>query len=241
MKPSSKWFSQATATLLTLVLLTAIPFEALAQDLTRQSPIDLTGAKAVSSAAPKITYQNTPLKVKNIGHTVQVYCDPGNSITAEGTTWSLAQFHFHTPSEHKLNGVAYDMEVHLVHTAGKKNLVLGVFLKQAKSPNALIQRIWDLAGEEEDATVKSEGSFNPQGLLPRGDTKLFRYDGSLTTNPFSETVTWYVCATPIEVSQAQINAFKRKLHSEVKTSARPIQPLNSRTISVSGPFQLGLK
>jgi len=32
--------------------------------------------------------------------------------------FSAAQFHFHSPSEHTIDGVHMDMEMHIVHTKG---------------------------------------------------------------------------------------------------------------------------
>ena len=41
--------------------------------------------------------------------------------------YTLEQFHFHTPSEHKVAGRHYDMEMHFVHSAmvdGQKKLAV---------------------------------------------------------------------------------------------------------------------
>jgi carbonic anhydrase len=50
-------------------------------------------------------------------------------VSVASKSFSLLQFHLHHPSEHQLNGVAFDGEVHFVHqhTDGTL-LVLGVFL-----------------------------------------------------------------------------------------------------------------
>ena len=57
----------------------------------------------------------------------------------------------------------------------------------------------------------------------------YRYDGSLTTPPCSEGVKWIVLTTPIEMSEAQIAAFKAIIHD----NNRPVQPLNGRKLLVN--------
>lgn len=38
-----------------------------------------------------------------------------------GTEFTAAQFHIHTPSEHTVNGIHYDLEMHIVHTLNELN------------------------------------------------------------------------------------------------------------------------
>ena len=58
----------------------------------------------------------------------------GESIWNNGTDekhFTFLQFHFHSPSEHTINGEFYDAEVHFVHVNDedpKEFLVVGVFL-----------------------------------------------------------------------------------------------------------------
>jgi carbonic anhydrase len=54
-----------------------------------------------------------------------------------------------------------------------------------------------------------------------------RYTGSLTTPPYTTGVRWIVLTTPIELSPAQITAF-RALFPE--GNARAVQPLDGRAI-----------
>ena len=57
-------------------------------------------------------------------------------------------------------------------------------------------------------------------------TSAYRYEGSLTTPPCSETVTWVVLAQPITASRSQIAAFAAMFPN----NARPVQPLNRRYV-----------
>jgi carbonic anhydrase len=69
--------------------------------------------------------------------------------------------------------------------------------------------------------------LDPAALLP-ADPTYFSYTGSLTTPPCTEDVKWHVMRQPIEISYAQLAAFK-KLY---KMNARPVQPLNGRRVQM---------
>lgn len=55
--------------------------------------------------------------------------DAGN-LEINGTEYALRQCHWHTPSEHTVNGKKYDVEVHLVHESPQGNItVIGILYK----------------------------------------------------------------------------------------------------------------
>lgn len=191
-----------------------------------QSPIDLKNAMAKDLAALAPTYQAAAISAVNNGHTIQVNVPAGSSLIVEGVPYALAQFHFHHPSEHTLNGVSFPLEVHLVHKSASGSLaVVGVFFKVGAANTALAPLFADLP--EENKTVTSAATIDPAQLLP-SERLYFKYPGSLTTPPCSEGVKWHVFQTPIEISQAQLDAFA----SRFAMNARPIQPLGSRELDV---------
>ena len=63
------------------------------------------------------------------------------------------------------------------------------------------------------------------GMLPQRRTTV-RYEGSLTTPPCSEGVTWTVETTPVPVSQAQLEA----LAAVYDHNYRPAQPVGTRVV-----------
>ncbi len=65
-------------------------------------------------------------------------------------------------------------------------------------------------------------------LLPAAQG-YYNFAGSLTTPPCSEEVNWFVLKTPVEMSDAQLKRFAHVY----KHNARPIQPLNGRTVQES--------
>jgi hypothetical protein len=82
---------------------------------TRQSPIDIRGGIAVELAPIQFDYRPSGFGVIDNGHTVQVNVAPGNSISVMGRRYDLVQFHFHRPSEERIDGRQFDMVAHMVH------------------------------------------------------------------------------------------------------------------------------
>ena len=64
-------------------------------------------------------------------------------------------------------------------------------------------------------------------------TPLFRYSGSLTTPPCSESVKWHVAVSQEGVSKAEVYAYKFAL--ETVQNFRPVQALNGRTVNSFTP------
>lgn len=189
----------------------------------RQSPIDLDATLGPTTVSMSFHYRPSPLKVINNGHTIQVNYAPGSYAELDGKRYELAQFHFHSPSEHTVKGEHIDMEAHLVHRdAAGKLAVVGVFLQQGRELGGL-QGLWkNLPKHAGEKTVEGV-SVNASALLPP-DRKLYGYSGSLTTPPCSEGVSWFVIAEPLEVSAQQLRAFQKI----ISANARPVQPLNGR-------------
>ena len=191
-----------------------------------QSPIDLTGAEGGVPAQIEFDYHLTPLSIVNNGHTIQVNYAPGSGITINGKRYELLQFHFHTPSEHAIEGGRSAMEMHLVHknTAGQL-AVIGIMMNLGEE-NMALSEIWPQLPRRAGDEQKIKGVLvNARDFLPRNAT-YFRYMGSLTTPPCSEGVNWYVMNTPVTVSVAQVESFARIIGE----NARPLQAINNRLI-----------
>ncbi len=95
-----------------------------------QSPIDFNNP--ISSSIEKIIFNYKPasLNIINNGHTIEINYTNGSNAVIDGKKYTLLQFHFHTPSEHTVNGKHFDMEMHLIHKNKNGQLaVIGVFIK----------------------------------------------------------------------------------------------------------------
>jgi carbonic anhydrase len=194
-----------------------------------QSPIDITGAVKGKPIQIAFNYKSSPLNVVNNGHTIQVNYAPGSTISIDGTEYALLQFHFHTPSEHKIAGKTAAMELHFVHrNAAGKLAVVGVMMNEGKE-HPLIAQVWKAIPPTGKTNAMSNRSINASHLLPPSKS-YYTYDGSLTTPPCSEGVKWHILAAPITVSSAQIREFA-KLYP---VNARPLQPIQTRRIELHG-------
>jgi carbonic anhydrase len=194
-----------------------------------QSPIDIPDVTATKLPAIHFEYKSTPLRIINNGHTIQVNVAPGSFITVGGERYELKQFHFHHPSEERIEGESYDMVIHLVHANSQGRLaVVGVLMKKGNANGALAE-IWRRMPRTEGKEREIAGvQFNPADLLPH-TTTYYTYAGSLTTPPCTEGVKWFVLKTPVEISVEQIDTFAR-IYPD---NARPIQPINGRVVKES--------
>lgn len=193
-----------------------------------QSPIDITNVTTSDLADIVFNYKETAVTIHNNGHTIQVNYDNGSTIELNGTTYTLAQFHFHTPSEHILDGQPAAAEMHLVHknAAGANAVVVGVMIQEG-AENAAFAPVWENlpATSTKEAETIAGAFIDAADLLPVVRT-YYTYQGSLTTPPCTEGITWLVLTTPIEMSAAQIAIF----NNIIGNNNRPIQPRNERPL-----------
>ena len=193
-----------------------------------QSPIDIRGAKKVALPPLDLHYRKGSARVVDNGHTVQVDLADGGFMNVGGVPYKLVQFHFHAPSEERVEGKRYPMVAHLVHKSDDGKLaVVAVLLKEGKADAALAPVFAAMSRDHGKAKALPAG-LDVTGLLP-ADKGYYRYTGSLTTPPCSEGVAWHVLKQPVEVSKAQIESFRK----HYRMNARPVQPLNDRTVEQS--------
>jgi carbonic anhydrase len=195
----------------------------------RQSPIDIRETIGADLPSIRFAYKAVPLSIVDNGHTIQVNVAGTGSITVDGEDYELLQFHFHKPSEEKINGKTYDMVAHLVHKSKAGKLAVVAVMLQAGKEQSLIRTLWNNLPLEQNKPIdKPETKIDPTQLLPE-KRSYFTYIGSLTTPPCSEGVLWLVLKTPTQASKEQIAGFG-KIY---KNNARPIQSRGGRVIKES--------
>ncbi|WP_239375119.1 carbonic anhydrase [Snodgrassella gandavensis] len=193
-----------------------------------QSPIDIFASKT-NQKLPKLkfNYRHANInKIANSGHSLHFYFSPNSTLTYNNKTYTLVQFHAHEPAEHTINGVRYPLELHFVHQAADhSNLVVSVFVQEGKE-NSYFEKLAIFKQLAQNSNESTDILFNPEQLFPHNHS-YYRYTGSLTTPPCSESVTWILFRQPITLSKAEIEDIS---HYLAKNNNRPIQPLNNRII-----------
>lgn len=193
-----------------------------------QSPINLVSDIHTELPELEFEYYSTPLREINNGHTIQQNVDPGSflRIPDRGFEFELKQFHFHSPSEHSINGHFYAMEMHFVHASKDGELaVVGVMVSEGEE-HPVLKKLWSFMPEKAGDTSEQPIGIEDTNLLPP-TRNYYSYGGSLTTPPCSEGVKWIVLKTPIEASADQIETFKNRVGPATN---RPVQPTNARFI-----------
>jgi carbonic anhydrase len=194
-----------------------------------QSPIDIKATVKADLQPIKFDYKLSGLNIVDNGHTIQVNYDPGSSISIAGSTYQLVQFHFHHPSEEKINGKGQDMVIHLVHQNAERKLAVVAVLVRAGDQNPVLQTLWtNIPGEKEKAKTAKDITVDASQFLP-SDRNYYTFTGSLTTPPCSEGVNWFVLKTPITASSSQLATFA-KIYPN---NARPVQALYGRVVRTS--------
>ena len=207
---------------------------------TLQSPINiLTDQSEVGKPHIQINFDGSIDEIENLGHTIQLDFKPGTDIKYEDSVYEFVQLHFHTPSEHLIDGITYPMEMHMVNqlkSTSSKNaeeyLVIGVLFKMG-STNQFVEEFINLIPEHEHDHIKvSEDLVHLQDmfekpLIPK-ETNFFHYKGSLTTPPYTESVNWFVLKEILTASPEEIQT----LNDLEGNNARHIQSLFGREITL---------
>jgi carbonic anhydrase len=194
----------------------------------RQSPIDIRDGMKVDLEQIVFDYKPSSFSVTDNGHTIQVTLSGGNYITLQNRMYELIQFHFHRPSEERINGRGFEMVVHLVHRDAEGKLAVVALMLERGKTHPMIQTVWNNLPLEKNDTVNPTIVLDVSEVLPhRRD--YYTFMGSLTTPPCSEGVLWLVMKEPVQASPAQMALFSRLY----PLNARPIQAGAGRVIKES--------
>jgi carbonic anhydrase len=191
-----------------------------------QSPIDITKPIKANLKPLKIDYDTKAKSFLNNGHTLKAEMKPGSYLEVDGKRFELLQFHFHTPSENKIEGKHYPMEAHFVHSTKDGELaVIAVMFKVGEKNTAIQKLIKNMPIHITQKNSLCQENLKAKDLLPK-NTAYYRFNGSLTTPPCSEGVRWFVLKEPVEISKEQLKEFEKVMGK----NNRPVQPINARII-----------
>lgn len=191
----------------------------------RQSPIDLPANPPAPTEETVVTLaqQASAGHADDTGHTGQFWpVAPATTLAHGGYDLALKQVHYHVPSEHTIAGKPAAAEFHFVHEDATGHRLVLALLGRKGTPTPGVQAFVDAATAGEDVPV----TVDFEAFLPKS-SDYYLYEGSLTTPPCTERVSWIVLSTPITLSEAQLTKLE-SLHGEI---ARPVNPIDERVIT----------
>lgn len=192
----------------------------------QQSPIDINPDTAIEAELLPLEInwnEMIDLAVANTGHTIQGNGANLGTAKINGKEYTLKQFHFHHPSEHRINGKQFPAEVHFVHEADDGNLAVIAVMLEGGGETPLFEH--SLNALPKPKGELHLGEENPRNLLP-DDLSVYTYKGSLTTPPCSEIVDWNILQTPVMATDKGIEEFAKLYEND----ARPVQDIARRYI-----------
>ena len=216
--------------------------------MNRQSPIELpVGDRLPVGADEGVEFtggEKTRVTIEHTCHTVQAALteDSVRTMRLSGQEYRMLQFHFHTPSEHVVSGQKagtrnYPAEIHFVHAAVRDDgsldsdqlAVIGLFVDvtdQRESPPATARFFSDILQEYRGVSTKQGDPISVSiDYLVQESNYYWRYRGSLTTPPCSETVEWLIVAEPLVVSTATYRSLQEaKLDVGFANNRPPLLP-----------------
>lgn len=204
-----------------------------------QSPINIIDIQTIPGEITKgisdIQYEDmTTIKsITNNGHTIQYdFNGDLNVIGYKNRQYKMKQFHFHSPSEHTINGVRYPLEIHMVHHSEETNsyIVFAVLVQQgvADPTFTFLEKYLPIReGETKEINKSFDFGSTTSEIFGMDSVDLYTYHGSLTTPPCTEEVTWVVMKNASSASAEQIELLQRLMP---KNNYRATQPINDRNV-----------
>ncbi|BAS89127.1 alpha carbonic anhydrase 1, chloroplastic [Oryza sativa Japonica Group] len=212
----------------------------------QQSPIDIDTNNLVHELNMEPLHRNytaaNATLVDNIFNVALRYEEAAGVLSINGVKYTLKQMHWHSPSEHTINGFRFPLELHMVHTNENGNITVLAFLYRFGRPDPFFEQIQDkLAALNAEGCKAEKGSPVPAGsvslLTMRQHVHIYyRYVGSLTTPPCAENVIWNIPAMPREMTPQQAADLMAPLDEGYRRNSRPTQQMNGRTVQLYHRF-----
>ncbi|NXQ28062.1 CAH14 anhydrase, partial [Alaudala cheleensis] len=184
-----------------------------------QSPIDIATAR--TQPDPSLLPlrpegyerpESPELTLANNGHTAVLALPPSLRLRGLPRTFTALQLHFHwgrpgraEGAEHLLDGHRAPAEV----PRGKTAPEMGEE-REGGTPNPPPGTPQLLPPTGQTVAIPS---FSIRDLLPAHLDRYYRYNGSLTTPPCSQSVLWTLFPQPVRISRAQLEQLQGSLYS----------------------------
>ncbi|NXG97927.1 CAH14 anhydrase, partial [Loxia leucoptera] len=233
-----------------------------------QSPIDIATARAQHdpSLPPLLPEgyehpESPQLTLANNGHTAVLALPPSLRLRGLPSAFAAVQLHFHwgrpghaAGAEHLLDGHRAPAEVPWVPGNSSKNgsgggkwggkgewSRFGVGDDPHPAYDNILRHLGSIRYAGQTVAIPS---FSIRELLPEQLERYYRYNGSLTTPPCSQSVLWSLLPQPVRISRAQLEQLQGSLYSTEEGQEEPQllvdnfrapQELNQRPVLASFP------
>ncbi|KAJ6457556.1 alpha carbonic anhydrase [Mycena vitilis] len=184
-----------------------------------QSPIVLNASSPLATSAPLLHIPTlASAELENLGTTLEVpMSESGGTLTFDNRVLQLNQFHFHTPSEHRVGGEYFPLEMHMVHQSIVDGSIMVVALlfqmnESGASTPLLTSVMKNLGNATQPGSSTTTGPLDFTAIARTlSSGRVYQYAGSLTTPPCTEGVTFLVLADLWPLDVRTYNALKRVL------------------------------
>ena len=181
--------------------------------------------------------QTTQVAVNRAGQTTQTFHSKlAESVFGANPRYTGVQFHFHAGSEHTVDGVRHDLEMHTVHLAEETKGGFGyaamglIFSVQDydRSVSADVVEKIDNFFDSMSWNAENPNQANPVvASVPYGDLMMavdmhnrWVYKGSVTTPPCAQSVYWNVLRTIYPIKSRHLHQFRQQLTRGEKDLAK---------------------
>ncbi len=202
----------------------------------QQSPIDFATAKIFKTdeLGIEVTWTTLTVKANKDGKKRKFDVVKADGLLfVDEAKYLPIDFHWHLPAEHS-TGKRHPAEVHVVHVheedvakAQRGQLdwlriaVIGVYVDKGNTEYKPFALEKPLFTARKDGTVMT-AEITKADAFPES-AGAYRYEGGLTTPPYSENVTFFILQQPVSALPAQLN-------DGGEPNSRPVQSVNRRVV-----------
>ena len=202
-----------------------------------QSPVNLYPSDGFPNFSLDYQVTRNSGKIINLGSLIRIEVLGDNTISLDGKKYKLHYIDLHTPSEHLIGSLDYDLEFQFIHFPKKKKeindgfncVVLSILLDSDERDPSKIN-IWDVINngyplilpKDNNPMVSQQNRLNLQqvsrSVVSHPKSRYYHYNGSLTVPPCTSNVKWILIT-----SQYHCFKFDQNLKSIVGHNNRPLQ------------------
>lgn len=195
-----------------------------------QTPINISKPEEIPlKLLPQLLFNYQPADLDMVNdcnnYQLKLRFPPNYLLRVGKKPYRLSEVRFREPGETAVNGQRPQMALELVHLSPEANFLIVEVPVVVGKENPTIKTLWEHIPYPGKEIKVADMKVNVMDLIPT-DRGFYRFPGSLTSPICNEPVQWYVMKTPIEMSEAQIDQYRKYYHD----TARPLQPLNDRPL-----------